>query len=61
MRPKAEAVAAKYSILLRGSSYLWNGIVKYTNATDRLPDQAGINNVLAEGTWDGWGVGLVQD
>lgn len=26
-------------------------IVKYTNAIDRLPDQAGINNVLAERTW----------
>ena len=25
MCPKAEAVAAKYSILLQGSSYLWNG------------------------------------
>lgn len=31
-------------------------IVKCTNAIDRLPDQAGINNVLAERTWDEMGV-----
>lgn len=30
-------------------------IIKYTNVIDRLPDQAGINKVLAERTWDEMG------
>lgn len=50
MCPKAEALAAKYSTLLQGPSYPWNGYYKIYKCVDRLPDQAGINKVLAERT-----------
>lgn len=49
MCPKAEAVAAKYSTLLQGSSYLWNSYYKIHECHDRLPDQAGINKVRTRG------------
>lgn len=48
MCPKAEALAAKYSTLLQGPSYLWNDCYQIYKCVDRLPDQAGINKVLTE-------------
>lgn len=48
MCPKAKALAAKYSTLLQGPSYLWNGYYQIYKCVDRLPDQAGINKVLTE-------------
>lgn len=55
MCPKAEALAAKYSTLLQGPSYLWNGYYKIHKCVDRLPDQAGINKVLDDRTRNGVG------
>lgn len=52
MCSKAEALAAKYSTLLQGPLYLWNGYYQIYKCVDRISDQAGINKVLTERPWD---------
>lgn len=62
MCPKAEAVAAKYSTLLQGLSYLWNAICEIYKCHRQAPWSSWYKQCTGWGNlrWDGV-MGLKQD